>query len=137
MSSLITTSSQHIDPHVLRIVRRKLVEELGVDPASIQKSHTRRLVELIKERVYCVGETNVSLLHNFAQGQYRPLADAPKSPAAPILKVAAPRDMTIKAGRAYRTDNATRHNMARINAGQPPMASIGMAAAPTFLWREA
>lgn len=137
MSNLITASSQHIDPHVLRIVRRKLVAELGVDPTSILKSHTRKLVGLIKERVYCAGETHVAILQNFAQGQYSALSNAPARPAAPVLKVATPRDMTLKAGRVFSMASAVSHNLDRINAAQPPMASIGVAAPSSFLWRDA
>lgn len=137
MSNLVTSSNQHIDAHVLRIVRRKLAEELGVDPTTIVKAHTRRLAEMVKERVYCAGETNVAVLRNFAQGQYRPLSEAPKRPAAPVLRVAGHRDMTIKAGRIFSMASMVRHNLERINEAQPPMASIGMAAPIHVLWREA
>ncbi len=136
MSHIVSASNLYVDPSVLRIVRRKLTEEFGVDPLTIRKAQARNLTELVKSKVYCGGATNAAVLRNFAAGEYSPLSDAPKKPELPKLSVAGPRDLTIKKG-SYQTDRSIVNNLDRINAAQPPFQSMGKPAAMSFLWREA
>lgn len=136
MSHIVSASNLHVDPNVLRIVRRKLTEEFGVDASTITKAQTRNLAELVKSKVYCGGSTNAAVLRNFASGEYTALANAPKRADQPRLSVAGPRDLTIKRGE-YSTASSIRNNLDRINAGQPPFRSLAQANTKSILWSEA
>jgi len=136
MSHIVSASNLYADPSVLRIVRRKLSEEFGVDPLTIRTAHASNLTELVKSKVHCEGATNAAVLRNFAAGEYSLLSDDPKKPQLPQFSVAGPRDLTIKKG-SYQTDRAIVNNLDRINAAQPPLRSMGKPAPRVFLWREA